>query len=231
MKNKIKKMAIYSIIILAGYLAIGYLFHLVIFPEDKPAFAGYFKPDDSFYSKAEGIKQYVEKQENGYVYCFTEIEPLAAGPPPHIHSTFDEVFEVVNGKLSIWVDGENREIGPGEKLTVPKGTPHKPYNPTSETIRTKGTIAFPERFAYHLPQVYGILEEDPELAYSPGMLLQMAMFTTSGFDSYIADGPPVVVQKIIGFIVTPLARILGYKSYYPKYDSIRQHAEVGLHGK
>jgi mannose-6-phosphate isomerase-like protein (cupin superfamily) len=230
MKTKIKRMAIYLTITIAAYLAIGYLFHLIIFPEDKPEVSEYFRPEDRFFSKAEGIKQYVEKQENGYVYCFTEIEPLAEGPPPHIHSTFDEVFEVVNGRLTVWVDGEIKEIGPGEKLTVPKGTPHKPYNQTTETIRTKGTIAFPEKFAYHLPQVYGILEENPEFAYPPGMLLQMALFNTSGFDSYIADGPPVALQKIIGFVVTPLARLLGYRSYYSKYGIIHQNKAVGQKG-
>ena len=215
-------MAVYLIMIIAVYLAIGYLFHLVIFRESKPKVSNYFRPDDRFYSKAEGFRQYVEKQENGHVYCFTEIQPLAEGPPRHIHSTFDEVFEVVNGRLSVWVDGEIKEMGPGERLVVPKGTPHKPYNSTAETIRMKGTIAFPESFAYHLPQVYGILEESPEFAYSPGMLLQMALFNTSGFDSYIADGPPLAVQKITVFMLTPLARLLGYKSYYSKYDIIHQ---------
>lgn len=224
MKTNIKKMAIYLFMAVAGYLSIGYLFHLLIFPENKPEVNNYFKPDDKFYSKVEGIKQRVVKQENGFVYCSAELEPLAEGPPRHIHASFDEVFEVVNGKLSIWVDGEVKQIVAGEKLFIPRGVPHKPFNETTEHIRIKGTIAFPEKFAYHLPQVYGVLEEKPDLVNSPGMVLQMALFNTAGFDSYLADGPPVVVQKITGFLVTPLARLLGYKSYYAAYDLRHQNA-------
>lgn len=120
--------------------------------------------------------------------------------------------------LKLSMDGEIKELGPGEKLVIPKGIPHKPYNQTTEYIKVKGTIAFPEKFAYHLPQVYGVMEDNPDFVNSPGLILQMALFTTAGFDSYIADGPPVVVQKVTGFVAAPFARLLGYKSYYPKYD-------------
>lgn len=215
-------MAFYLLTTLAGYLLLGYLFHLIVFPEEKPEISEYFKPNDKFYSKVEGFRQHVEKQENGYVYCALEIDPLAGGPPRHIHTSFDETFEVENGKLTIWVDGEVKQIGPGEKVIIPRGTPHKPYNETTERIRVKGTIAFPEKFAYHLPQVYGIMEEKPNFAQSPGMILQMSLFNSAGFDSYIADGPPIIVQKVIGFMVAPIARLLGYRSYYTRYD-INQH--------
>jgi hypothetical protein len=45
----------------------------------------------------------------------------------------------------------------------------------------------------------------------------MALFQGAGFDSYIVDGPPMAVQKVMGFVVSPMARLLGYKSYYPDY--------------
>lgn len=216
--NIVKKMALYLFIFISGYLSVGYLFHLIIFPEKKPEVNNYFKPDDRFYSKVEGFKQHVQKQENGYVYCSLELEPLAEGPPRHIHTTFDEVFEVENGTLTVWVDGEIKYLSPGEKLVIPKGVPHKPYNETTEPIKVKGSIAFPEKFAYHLPQVYGVLEKNPDFVNSSGMILQMALFTTAGFDSYVADGPPVAVQKLTGFMAAPLARLMGYKSYYPEYS-------------
>jgi hypothetical protein len=50
--------------------------------------------------------------------------------------------------------------------------------------------------------------------------LQLALLSTEGFDSYLAEGPPVFVQKAVFFFTTPLARLLGFKSYYPQYDSL-----------
>lgn len=127
-------MAIYFFIALATYLVAGNLLHRVIFPEKRPDVNGFFKPGDEFYSKTEGFRQKVIKQENGFVYGTLEAEPYAAGPPRHIHDSFDETFEIENGELTIWVDGEIRKLRPGEKLFIPKGTPHKPYNETADTV-------------------------------------------------------------------------------------------------
>lgn len=215
-KKIVKKTAMYFLIFLAAYLGIGYLLHGVIFPEKKPPVSTYFKAGDIFYSTAEKIKQTVVKQENGLVYCTASLEPFAPGPPQHVHTDFDEVFEVANGELSMWVNGEIKKIRPGQKLHISKGTPHKPFNETADTIYTKGVFAFPEKFAFHLVQVYGLMDNE-NLGKSSGTLLQMTLLQQSGFDSYLA-GPPVFMQRAMGFILTPATRLFGYKSFYEAYD-------------
>ena len=213
----------YFIIALGAYLGIGYLLHALIFPEKKPDISTYFKPGDVFYSKAEKIKQTVAKQENGYVYCSADIEPFAPGPPEHIHTDFDEVFEITNGELSMLVNGEIKKLRPGQKLHIPKGIPHKPFNETADTIHTRGLIAFPEKFAFHLAQVYGLMDNDPTFGKSAGTMFQMSLLNHAGFDSYMA-GPPVFMQRAMAFVLTPATRLFGFKSYYPAYD-IRGHVK------
>lgn len=212
-----KKTAMYILIAVASYLVVGYLFHLGVFPEKKPPISTYFKPGNVFYSKAEGFRQTVVKQENEHVYCSLDVEPFAKGPLKHIHTQFDESFQISNGELSVWVDDKVIKIRPGDTLFVPRGTPHKPFNETADTIHLKGSIAFPEKFAYHLLQVYGVMDNIPGFGESPATILQMSLFWSSGFDSYIAEGPPVFVQKAIGFLLTPISRLLGYKSFYKEY--------------
>lgn len=208
----------YIVIAIAAYLIIGYALHLVIFPEKKPGAGSYFKPGQEFYSSKEGIRQTVQKQENGFVFCSAVIGPFADGPPAHIHTGFDELFEVSIGELSVWVNGEVKRLRPGETLHVPKGTPHKPFNETADTVHLKGTVAFPEKFAYCLLQVYGVMDNRPGFGKSVATVFQMALFNSSGFDSYLAEGPPVFVQKAMAFFITPAARLLGYKSFYKDYD-------------
>lgn len=212
----------YIFIALAAYLVVGYLFHLALLPEKKPEISSYFKPGQVFYSKAEGFKQTVLKQENEHVYCTLEVEPFADGPPKHIHTSFDELFQVKNGELSVWMDGKVFKLKPGDTLFVPRGTPHKPFNETAETIHVKGSVAFPENFAYHLPQVYGVMDNVPGFGKSPATILQMSLFWSNGFDSYTAEGPPVFIQKAIGFLLAPLTRVLGYRSFYHEYDISNQ---------
>lgn len=211
----------YIIMALVGYLGLGYLFHLAIFPEPVPEIGAYFKPGDEFFSKTEGFRQTVVRQEKGLVYCTLEVLPFAAGPPEHIHSGFDEYFEVANGEISVLVNGEVKKVRPGEVLHIPAGVPHKPFNETAETIRLKGEFGFPEKFAFYLSQVYGLMDEDPNFGKMPGTLFQMSLFQP-GFDSYIAEGPPVVVQKGMAFLLRPAARAMGYKSFIEVYNLRRK---------
>jgi len=214
----LKMILIYVASLIAGYLIIGYFLHLVVFPEKKPEVSTYFKPGQIFESKAEGFRQTVVRQENGLVYCALEIAPYAPGPPKHIHTGFDETFEVKNGELSIWVDGETKKIGPGESFSIPKGTPHQIFNETADTIHLKGAIPFPEKFAFGLIQIYGLMDNEPDFGKLPRTLFMLAPLYQSGFDSYIADGPPVFVQKLTSFLIAPAARLMGYRSYYERYD-------------
>jgi mannose-6-phosphate isomerase-like protein (cupin superfamily) len=214
----IKKTIIYAITLIAVYLMIGYLFHLVIFPEKKPDVTTYFKRGQVYYSKAEGFAQKVAKQENGFVYCDLEVHPYAPGPPIHIHTRFDETFEISNGEMSIWVDGEIRKINPGEAVHIPKGTPHKPFNETADTIYLKKEFPLPEHFAFGLSQVYSLMDYHPDFGKMPTMVFLMAPIQQSGFDSYLYEGPPVPVQKLINFLVTPAARLMGFRSYYEEYN-------------
>jgi len=205
------------IAIIVAYLIIGYLLHLVIFPEKKPSIASYFKPGDVFYSKVEGFRQTVLKQEDGKVHCKVELDPFAPGPPEHIHTGFDEFIEIENGELNLRMKGKEQVIKPGESVLIPKGAPHKFWNTTSEVIRIKGSMAFPEKFAFTLSQVYGYMDANPDFASSKSMIFQITMMQQAGFDSYIS-GPPVFMQKLIGFLSTPISRLAGMKTYYPNYD-------------
>jgi len=201
----------------AAYLLIGNLLHRVVLPEKKPEISTHFQPGQEFYSKTEGFRQTVVKQEGGFVHVRLTVDPFAPGPPKHVHDNFDEIFAIENGELTVWIDGKIKKLRPGEVLHIPKGTPHQPYNETADTIRLKGSFPFPETFAFYLPQVYGYMDHHPDFARSPKTALQMSLFQDAGFDSYIVDGPPMAVQKVMGFVVNPMARLLGFKSYYAEY--------------
>jgi mannose-6-phosphate isomerase-like protein (cupin superfamily) len=58
--------------------------------------------------------------------------PSDAQPPPHVHPAQDERFEVLAGRLTASVEGSERTLGPGERLEIPRGTPHKMWNAGGE---------------------------------------------------------------------------------------------------
>src|SRR3954462_9945449 len=57
--------------------------------------------------------------------------------PEHVHPEAEERYEVKTGTAAFRVAGEECTAGPGDVVTVPPGTPHLAWNPTSEPVRLK----------------------------------------------------------------------------------------------
>ena len=199
--------------VLAGalvcYLAVGNLLHRVIVPAPPPDPATFPVPGDRFSSTAEGFSQEVTGLQDGWVALRLTIRPHADGPPLHFHQTFDEVFVVSSGTLSVQLEDSVRTLGPGETLTIPAGTPHRPFNETDQpVVLASDTPVMPQRFAACLVQLYPVLD-----AGGPSVPLQMSVLDP-GCDTHLADAPaPVMVALRWG--LGPLARLLGYTPYDP----------------
>lgn len=54
--------------------------------------------------------------------------PGGSAPPKHFHPAQDERFEVLEGTLTARVDGEQRELRPGDVLEIPRGAVHQMWN-------------------------------------------------------------------------------------------------------
>ena len=57
-----------------------------------------------------------------------------SGPPPHTH-VYAEIFYVLDGSLTVEIDGERRTIGAGELAAVPGGAVHTYRNDSDEPAR------------------------------------------------------------------------------------------------
>lgn len=67
-------------------------------------------------------------------------EPGASAPPPHLHPNQDERFEVLEGSLTVVVDGDERVLATGDTLDIPRGTPHRMWNPGDAPARARWTV-------------------------------------------------------------------------------------------
>ena len=59
----------------------------------------------------------------------------AAVPPPHSHTNNEECVYVLDGVLRYRVDGETRDLGPGDWMSTPPGSVHHFSNPGSQEAR------------------------------------------------------------------------------------------------
>jgi quercetin dioxygenase-like cupin family protein len=63
------------------------------------------------------------------------IAPEAKVPPPHSHSGNDEYIYVLEGTLRYSVDGDARDLKPGEGMFSPRGSVHAFSNPHGKPAR------------------------------------------------------------------------------------------------
>jgi uncharacterized cupin superfamily protein len=63
------------------------------------------------------------------------LEPGFAGPPPHVHERLHDMFYVLEGTLTLRVDDETFELGPGSFACVPPGTVHTFSNNSKQAVR------------------------------------------------------------------------------------------------
>jgi mannose-6-phosphate isomerase-like protein (cupin superfamily) len=81
----------------------------------------------------------VRSSADGGPFEFTlELAAGVDGPPTHHHPD-PECVEVVQGRVVFILDGEKRELGPGDVLEIPPGVPHTFFVPKgTEVLRAKG---------------------------------------------------------------------------------------------
>ena len=52
------------------------------------------------------------------------LAPQGMATPLHVQPNEDEAFYVLEGRLSLFVDGEHSEAGAGDVVLLPRGVPH-----------------------------------------------------------------------------------------------------------
>jgi quercetin dioxygenase-like cupin family protein len=63
------------------------------------------------------------------------LAPGFPGPPPHSHERLHDMFYVLEGTLTLRVDGEERELTPGSFVCVPPGAVHTFANRSDAVVR------------------------------------------------------------------------------------------------
>ena len=215
--KRLVKIVVLPIAVVVIYLLLGIAVNS-IFSEKQPDLNGYFKPGDRLVSRFEGFDQTVLSVDGDWLHTRLEVAPLGGGPPEHFHEHFAETFTVKSGTLSILVDGEKKTLKAGETITIPPMTRHKPFNETNETIIVEGDDpkTIPVKFAYILSQLYGFMDAYPEGPSVPAMIMQLSTYGNEA-DSWLADGPPLGVQKAMRVVLAPTARLMGYSSNYEMF--------------
>jgi quercetin dioxygenase-like cupin family protein len=78
------------------------------------------------YGPGGGRYQFVARSEQtgNTHFAFVATEPPGGGPPLHLHTRHEELFFVLEGEITFWIDGEVIKRFAGGSAFVLRGVPH-----------------------------------------------------------------------------------------------------------
>jgi quercetin dioxygenase-like cupin family protein len=136
-------------------------------------------------------------------------------PVEHFHPSQAEHFEVTAGRLAARVGGEERNLSPGDTLTVPAGTPHAMWNAAEGETRaiweTRPALKT-ERF---FETAWGLAEAGEVRKNGLPGPLQLAVMLREYDEEFRLTKPPRPVQVALFGLVAPIGRLLGRRAYRP----------------
>jgi mannose-6-phosphate isomerase-like protein (cupin superfamily) len=140
------------------------------------------------------------------------VAPHGLGPPEHIHPRIEETFEVRSGRLHVRVRSEDHVIGPGERVVVPPGTPHKFWNEADEEARALLQESPALRLLTFHETIYGVQNA------GKANLLQIAVIAREYRPEVYPARPSLPIQKVIFGILAPIGKLVGYRARYAEYS-------------
>jgi hypothetical protein len=129
----------------------------------------------------------------------------------------DEHFDIVRGEFIFRINGQERCLGAGEKVTIQKGTP-----PIFRCIGHIYGVAVVEtrpaaRTGEVIATLFAMAHEGTLTPQGQPKLMQALVIGSEHADDTVFTTPPPSIAIPIAKTLAPLGRLLGYRPTYPHY--------------
>lgn len=161
----------------------------------------------------------VTGEETGgeYVRVRAELPPRAPGPPMHFHLGYTESFEVLQGRLDLYVGKNNHVVlTSGQSAFAPLKVAHRFWNATDEPTVFEAEIRPAANFEKAIRAGDGMARDGKTNEKGvPKNLFELALAYELA-ESYLT-GMPLFLQKGIFGALAKIARKRGYDPEFSKY--------------
>lgn len=139
-----------------------------------------------------------------------ELAPKSGGTPVHIHPDATETYEVLEGEFDVFVDGEWRTLGVGERVAVPPGVPHTFRNSTGGVVRVYNAHEPAMRFGEYFGALADLVQSGTVSSQRMTLkaILHLSLVMRRHEAEIISVKPPHFVMRTFA----RLARALGYRA-------------------
>lgn len=149
------------------------------------------------------------------------LEPGGAVVGEHYHPASDERFTLVHGRLGMRVAGREQVVDQvGATVLADAGTPHYFWNAGATEARVlvemRGGAERFEQMVFR--QLFNLAQDGKTNAQGMPNLLQAAVTSLEFADVARFTTPSWPRQRLLFGALAPVARALGYRGLYPKYQ-------------
>lgn len=134
----------------------------------------------------------------------------------HLHPGLVERFTVLDGELTVRLDGRTSLLHEGESAEVRPGQWHDWWNAADRDARVLVEVTPGDRFGHMIETMFGLARLGHVNDQGMRNLLQMALIGREFSDTVRFRSPPPPVQKAVFAILSPVAHALGYRATYPE---------------
>ena len=149
----------------------------------------------------------------------TFVQPNGFVAAAHVHPSQEERFEILRGAVGFKIGRKKLVAGPGQRLTVPAGTPHKFWNAGDDEAHFVCEVRPALQFESLLETMFALAADGKTNRKGMPNPLRLAVIANAHFDTVQLPFPPALVQKLGLALGAPLGRVLGYGATYVPAES------------
>jgi quercetin dioxygenase-like cupin family protein len=144
----------------------------------------------------------------------TFVEPDGFVAAAHVHPSQEERIQVLRGTVGFKIGRNEQVAGPGTRVTVPPGTPHRFWNAGDDVAQFVCEIRPALQFESLLETMFALAGDGKTNRKGMPNPLRLAVIANAHFDTVRLPFPPAALQKLGLVLGAPLGRVLGYGAVY-----------------
>jgi mannose-6-phosphate isomerase-like protein (cupin superfamily) len=155
------------------------------------------------------------RETNGEaVVIETFVQPNGFVAAAHLHPAQEERFEILRGDVGFRIGREKLVAGPGQRLVVPAGTPHRFWNAGDGVAHFVCEVRPALQFESLLETMFALAAQGRTNRKGMPNPLQLAVIARAHFDTVRLPFPPALLQRIGLALGAPVGRLAGYSPTY-----------------
>ena len=139
------------------------------------------------------------------------VEPNGFVAATHVHPYQTEVFEILEGEVTVKVGGKTILASAGETACVDPGTAHKFWNTGEAAARFRCDIRPALQFERLIETMFTLANDGKTNRKGMPNPLRLAVIAKAHFDDVRLPFPPAWMQKLGLIAGAPLGRLKGYR--------------------